>query len=318
MSLLRPRFRGALLGVVVGDALGAPFEGTPPATAGRQDLLAEALAAGPGPPRAVVRYTDDTVMTAALARCLVEHGSVDPAAVAAAFDDAYRAEPERGWGRTLPAVLDLVGRGVDRARAPQLVFDGQGSEGDGAAMRVAPIGLVAFPDLDRVVELAGASARVTHTHPLAVDGAVIQALAVALVMRSASGQLEPAAFLAELTGRTSTEELRRRLAAVGELVEVADPVVVAERLGAGFEAVEAVPAAVWAFLSRRGSFADAVTVAVRLGGDTDTVAAMTGALAGAHLGEDAIPPSWREQVEGVDRMRQLADDLVGLVETRCG
>ncbi len=81
------------------------------------------------------------------------------------------------------------------------------------------------------------------------------------------------------------------------------------RLGHGIAALEAVPAAIFAFLNCPDAFADAVIGAVSLGGDTDTIAAMTGSIAGARLGERAIPAIWREGVEGAAEVVGLADAL---------
>lgn len=81
-------------------------------------------------------------------------------------------------------------------------------------------------------------------------------------------------------------------------------------VGNGVSAVEAVPAAISAFLSNLASFSDAAEFAVRMGGDTDTIASMTGALAGAHLGVDAIPAGWRDRAEGARSMGRLAGHLL--------
>lgn len=306
---LRSRFRGALLGVVVGDAIGAGFEGGPPLPAEASEQVADGrIFEVP-----LLSYTDDTAMTLALARSLVDRSGFDADDVARAFDDAYRNEPWRGWGRTVPAVLELTESGADRLRAPYLVFDGQGSEGDGAAMRVAPVGLLAYEDLGEVVELARASAEVTHTHLRGVDGAVVQAVAVALALRTPPEELDPSAFVAQLSDHAATAELRGGLQTVAELLEVRAVAVVAERVGNGFRAVEAVPAAVHAFLTHSRSLREAVRFAIRLGGDTDTAA-----ITGAHLGEDTIPQRWLQRTEGSDEMRQMADLLLETATTRAG
>ena len=80
-------------------------------------------------------------------------------------------------------------------------------------------------------------------------------------------------------------------------------------LGNGVEAHESVPTAIYTFLRYPDSFADVVGYAISLGGDTDTIASMAGAVSGAYLGLDAIPEAWRENVEGSARLQELADSL---------
>jgi poly(ADP-ribose) glycohydrolase ARH3 len=84
-------------------------------------------------------------------------------------------------------------------------------------------------------------------------------------------------------------------------------------LGNGIAAYKSVPAALYAFLRYPNSFSAAVTYAISIGGDTDTIASMTGALAGAYLGEKRIPPLWRARVEGAPHLRQLANAILDLV-----
>jgi poly(ADP-ribose) glycohydrolase ARH3 len=177
MSLVIPhdRFLGGLLGLAVGDAVGAPFEGLPADFvfwhAGPVgDLLARPF---DGP----LRYTDDTQMMIGVAEALLADGEVRPDTLARRFADNY--DPERGYGRGARQILEAIAAGGDWDRLADEVFPG-GSFGNGAAMRVAPVGLVFAHDLNRVAEQAAASARPTHRHPLGVEGARLMARAVAL------------------------------------------------------------------------------------------------------------------------------------------
>ncbi len=300
-DLLRSRFRGALLGVAVGDALGAPFEGSAP---GRGS--ARAAAAAPGP----WRYTDDTHMTIALAESLLECEGFDGAHMAARFAADYRAEPWRGYGPGPPQVFRLVEAGAPWQGAAQTLFGGAGSFGNGGAMRVAPAALLAFPEPSRVAALAADTARVTHAHPYGVEGAVAQATAVAALLRSPGDPaLHTAGLLAEVRGAVRSDLFRSACDSVAALLPAAPQQQVVATLGNGIEAFRSVPTALYAFLRHPTAFEDAIEYAVALGGDTDTIAAMTGALAGARLGEDAIPAQWRAHVEGAERLRTLADEL---------
>ncbi|MBW3578595.1 MAG: ADP-ribosylglycohydrolase family protein [Actinobacteria bacterium] len=260
------------MGSAVGDAVGAAFEGGPPRPGDQSGLLIQRHVA-----RARrLQHTDDTVLTIAVANSLVARGGLDPVHLSRALVHAYRAEPDRGWGSTIPALVEELGRGVSWERAVLDAFDGLGSATDGAAMRVAPLALLAHGDLTEVDRLARAQARCTHGHPHAVDAAAVQAIAVALALDAPSGGIDPQAVIAKLIRWADTDTMVGRLEAVGSLLPVDDVTAVASRLGTSALAVDAVPAALYAFLLRPDSWPDVVEFAVRLGGDTDTVAGMAG------------------------------------------
>jgi poly(ADP-ribose) glycohydrolase ARH3 len=132
----RDRARGTLLGLGLGDALGAPFEGR--SRVSREQVVAWRDAHEP------LRWTDDTHMALTLANhLLADPDLVDPDALGATFARAYAAEPWRGYGSGPPQVFALVERGLRFEEAAGSLFGGSGSFGNGAAMRVAPVGLLA-------------------------------------------------------------------------------------------------------------------------------------------------------------------------------
>jgi poly(ADP-ribose) glycohydrolase ARH3 len=174
-------------------------------------------------------------------------------------------------------------------------------------MRVAPVGLLFCHDLDRVVEEAKLSALPTHVHPLGIEGAQLLAVAVALAVRS--GRLDRKAFYRELRRRARSEEFRWALSAAAR-VRPGDTV---GFLGSSLEAHRSVVTAIACFASSPRSYEDAVARAIGLGDDTDTLAAMAGALAGAHLGVAAIPVRLLDRLEdggkGRSHIRRLAARL---------
>lgn len=301
-GLPRSLFRGALLGVAVGDALGAGFEGdleVDPHSV--QQLLRE-----PGP----LHFTDDTHMTLAMAESLVAQEAFEGSHMAATFVRNFEAEPWRGYGPGPPQVFRAIRRGARWDEAGRRLFGGSGSYGNGAAMRVCPAAMFACRDLDRVAWLARQTALITHTHELGIEGAVLQASAIAMLLTTrARENLDRHAFLRELRRRARTDIFRRALDRVESLAPDSGPDVVAAELGNGIEAYRSVPTALYLFLSRASSFTGAVFDAICLGGDTDTIASMTGALSGAWLGESALPEVWRTSVEGAKRLEDLADGL---------
>jgi len=302
---LRDRFRGAMLGVAVGDALGAPFEGMGMVNhAGLERLEAE-----PGP----LRYTDDTHMTLGMAESLLERRGFDGEHMAMTFARNYRQEPWRGYGAGPPQVFRLLAQGITWDQAGSTLFGGTGSFGNGAAMRVTPAALVYYRHPQSVVSVAAQSALITHSHELGIEGAILQACAIAYLVQWDPGTpFNPAALLRLLEGVAPSPEFRRKLKRMVTLLPRAPLGEVTKEMGNGIAAHEAVPAALYAFLRNPNSFSKAVLYAISLGGDTDTIASMAGALSGAYLGESAIPLLWREEVESASRLRELADQLLEL------
>lgn len=293
----RDRFRGALLGVVLGDALGAGLEG-------HRGVVPPALVAQIGRGGSPLRYTDDTAMTFALARSIIECGELDLDHLAEELAVTYEREPHRGYGSGSAHLLREVARGGDWRRLAAWQFDGRGSFGNGAAMRVAPVALHAT-DQAAASAIGRASATVTHTHPEATDAAAIQAAAVAGAL---AGGLRRPRFVSELGALAETAALRSVLERVAALPPDSSPAQVAAALGTGVRATEAVPAGIAAAVLN-SDLAGTIRFAVAMGGDTDTIASMAGAIAGADLGDAAIPPQWLSRLEGVVTARDLADRL---------
>jgi poly(ADP-ribose) glycohydrolase ARH3 len=306
----RGRIHGCLLGSAVGDALGARFEGL--SAVDPDDLLAWESAQGP------LIWTDDTALTLALAQYLadrLEGGEpFDPEALATYFARAWAADPHRGYGASPPHIFStLLARGDWRGAARSL-FGGEGSLGNGGAMRVAPIGLLPLP-LRQIAELARASAAITHTHPLGQDGAAVQACAAALAARTAGQPIDPRAFTKAIVGATDTSAYVGKLVAAARAAEGhLPPTEVADLTGHGIAALEAVPAALAAFLTWPDDPSACVHHAILIGGDTDTIACMAGAVAGARCGGDAIPAGWLARLERLEQIRSVADRLAAAID----
>jgi poly(ADP-ribose) glycohydrolase ARH3 len=295
-SSLVDRFAGSLLGLAVGDACGAPFEGMP-ATAIHYDFGgSERLVRHP--PVDVLYCTDDTHMTIGVAETLVAHGEIVDATLVDRFVTHY--DPARGYGTGARRLLEAARRGEDWRPLATSIFPG-GSLGNGAAMRVAPVGLLFNDDLDRVADQATLSALPTHVHPVGIDGARIQAIAVALALRSAGAAFDRAAFFATLIGFAATIEFRDALERAASLT----PRDGIAHLGHTLEAHRSVVTAIACFAFDPDDYATVIARAIGLGDDTDTLAAMAGACAGARLGLDAIPTNLLALLEPGLRPRLL-------------
>ena len=305
-EVLKSKFLGSLVGTAVGDAVGAGFEGWPMVEPEAVEAVADR--------RDVLTYTDDTHMMIGLAESLIENRGFDGEHMAHTFMRNYEREPWRGYGPGPPRIFRLVRAGETWDRAAETLYRG-GSYGNGSAMRIAPVGVLYHDDLAGLREVAHKSSQITHSHELGKGGAALQACAVALAVN-----LEPTTafdarqflareFLARLDGFVDHETYRQKLAKVAALLDEADRANVAAELGNGIEAFNSVPTAIHSFLSHPRSFEEAVLFAVSLGGDTDTIAAMTGAISGAYLGVGSIPERWRMKLENRLYIEELAEKL---------
>jgi poly(ADP-ribose) glycohydrolase ARH3 len=298
-SLLKDRFEGCLLGLAIGDALGGLFEAQSAEAIRARFPTAEALI---GYPQEEIWYTDDTQMAIGVAETLVACGQIVEEQLCAAFVANY--VPSRGYGRGARAVLEEMEEGRDHRQVAEQYFPG-GSYGNGAAMRVAPIGLFFRDDLQRVWEQARLSALPTHLHPLGIEGAQLLALAVALCSRME--RFDRPAFFAELRSASVSAEYRAR---IDEAERVDSPEGLAG-LGNGIEALESVPTAIACFARTPESYEATVSSAIFLGGDTDTIAAMAGGLSGAWLGSHRLPRRLVGLLESSPRGRDYLVALAG-------
>lgn len=300
-DVLRSKFVGALVGTAVGDGLGAGFEGW--RFVSEDDVRREAGA------RTVLRYTDDTHMMIGVAESLAARRGFDGEHMALRFAENYEREPFRGYGPGPPRIFRMIRDGIPWETAASTLYGG-GSFGNGAAMRIAPVSVLYFDDPPRLREVAEQSGRITHSHPLGSEGGVLQAYSVALAITAdPSARLPVEEVLSALSDFTEHDAYKDKLRLIGDLLETAGKRRVAEELGRGVEAIESVPTAIYCFLSHLRSYEEAVVYAVSLGGDTDTIAAMTGAISGAYLGVEAIPAAWRQRLENRDYIVELAERL---------
>ena len=260
-------------------------------------------------------YTDDTAMAIGLAESIIQVGRIEQQHLGDTFRANFRREPWRGYAAGPPTLFGLVERlGIGYTEVARSLFGGQGSFGNGAAMRIAPVGLF-FHDAPDLYEQARTSATVTHAHPIGVDGGAVLARAIAQAVRLNPHEPFPLEDLAqELIDFARTEEMQAKMTLVGDLLATEVPArTAATRLGQSVFAHESVPFAIYAFLRRPKSFEDCLFCAALNSGDRDTVGAMACAVSGAYLGIEAIPQNWREKVENRTHVEGLA---VRLAEMR--
>src|SRR5262249_11783845 len=167
-------------------------------------------------------YTDDTEMALGILEVLERRGDIDQYDLAAVFARRYHRDIYRGYGGMAHVILAEIGRGTPWRNASHAAFDGRGSLGNGAAMRIAPLGAYFADDPDAVVTQADRSAEVTHAHPEGRAGAIAVATAAAWAWRQreefiggrvgAGGRLVQAALERTPEGETRERlELARRM-----------------------------------------------------------------------------------------------------------
>jgi ADP-ribosylglycohydrolase len=283
----------SLIGLSVGDALGQSFLLL---GAAADTLLARRAVRQERP----WRWTDDTAMAISIVRHLNAYGTLDPDELALAFADRYMAEPFRGYGGAAQTVLTRISAGAPWRREAARLFGGEGSMGNGAAMRAAPIGAYFAGDLDRTVEEALRSAAPTHAHPDGAAGAVAVAVAAAVAAdMAARGVLDGELLLAEVYQRTPAGPTRDGLASARRLALSADPAEAARLLGTGKRVIssDTVPFCIWVAARHLDQYEEAVWTAITPPGDRDTTGAIVGGIVAMSAGVASIPPEWRRARE---------------------
>lgn len=255
------------------------------------------------------RYTDDTQMMLAVARSLANGRELRPNMLLTKLAGSF--DPARGYGRGTRRAIEAFLDGTHWSKCAFVTWP-DGSAGNGSAARVAPIACRYWNNAAALIEAATLSSRVTHAHPDAITGAVMQAAAVATAIQSDAQTFSRSGFLNHLEKYAIEGWAITKLPLLGSLViENAPAARVATALGNGVMAEQSVPAALWAFLQGAPSFERSILAAASLGGDMDTVCAMTGALAGALCGSDGLPALWLANLQG-ERPDVAEIEAVGL------
>ncbi|GAB7104448.1 ADP-ribosylglycohydrolase family protein [Streptomyces phaeofaciens JCM 4814] len=281
--------RRSLEGLALGDAFGERwFPLFRPPRQAYTEIRARRI-----PPEPHWYWTDDTAMALGVLRVLDRYGEIRRTELALALALGHDADPARGYGRGMHALLPRLLRepsgwpGFSRE-----LFGGEGSLGNGAAMRVAPLGAWFHADLDRVAEQAVRSAEVTHAHPEGIAGAVAVAVAAALSARREQS-LDAVAAL------TPDSAVREGLARAAALPFTTEPWKAADLLGSGgrVRADDTVPFALWSAARHPDDLVAALWTTAEGFGDVDTTCAITGGVVAARAGVEGVPAVWLERRE---------------------
>jgi ADP-ribosylglycohydrolase len=297
----KDRVLGCILGLAIGDAFGAPFEGGP---------LERALWRLIGTSNGKRRWTDDTQMSLDTIESLIACRGVDAVDLASRYAASYRWS--RGYGPAAGKILKRIRRGESWQEAGRSVYP-EGSFGNGGAMRAPVAGLFfAGKATNQILEAAHAIASVTHAHPLGYEGAGLIALATSLSVEDASNE----GIIRKLEQSAVTTEYQQKLFITREWLEfdnVQDRKTVVRQLGNGIAATESVVTAIYTALSfREAAYDDLLEFVISLGGDVDTIAAMSSAIWGASRGLAALPEDKLQSLEQYDEIVSLAETFAQL------
>ena len=290
------RFRGCLLGLAAGDAVGTTVEFRP---RGSFTPLTDMVGGGPFQLQPG-QWTDDTSMALCLATSLVECGGFD----ARDQMERYCRWAETGYLSSTGTCFDIgntISAALYRFRQTGKPFSGSEnphSAGNGCIMRLAPIPLFYYPDIAAVEAFAADSSRTTHGAEECVDAS---RLLTRILIRALAGQSKEAVISGDSEDFLGSPKIIA--IAHGEYRHK----IKAEIKGSGY-VVASLEAALWCFMHTE-TFRDAVLCAANLGDDADTTAAICGQLAGAFYGESGIPEAWLERLTMRQEIGELAERL---------
>ncbi|MBL1085141.1 ADP-ribosylglycohydrolase family protein [Streptomyces actinomycinicus] len=281
------RALASLRGLSVGDALGSQFF----VPVNYPLLKRRELPAGPW------QWTDDTEMACSVVAVLAAHDRIDQDALARSFAEHH--DFDRGYGPAVNRLLRLVREGDDWRELAAELFNGRGSWGNGAAMRIAPLGAWYADDPEQATHQAEISAYPTHQHREAVVGAMAVAAAAALA-GSPDGSPSPEALLDGVIALVPKSAVGQGLRRARDMLDYGDAATVAAVLGCGrrTSAHDTVPFALWSAARSLGDYERAFWTTAQVGGDVDTTCAIMGGVLAA--GKAGTPPTeWVQRTEAL-------------------
>ncbi len=302
---LKSKYVGCMVGAAIGDALGKQNEGAAREYILKRGCINDYGKAPFGTPGDKLRpgdYTDDTEQMLVLAGSLIDNNGFDVTdfsqRIAKWGKDALKDQNRKSLvGPTSALAIEKLNSGVSWKES------GGDIPSCGSAMRVAPVGLF-WDNLDDVESNAALSSIPTHNSKASIAGAV----SVAIAVRCALDEMECTDIISETCARTSKYD-----AGLAEKIKLSfelrnnDPDKVFSRIGSSYLVLDTVPCAFYCFTRHFENPECAIIEAVNAGGDTDSIACITGALCGALRGSDSFPARW---VEGLEN-KGLIDETAG-------
>lgn len=299
----RNKITGSVIGLVLGDAYGAPYEG------GVLERFSWKLI---GKQNGRLRWTDDTQMTIDVIESLLSCGCVDQNDMANRFAQSYQWS--RGYGPGAAKLVKQIRRGQSWETANKKVFR-NGSFGNGGAMRAPAIGLFYAKKTESdLIQAAHDAAVITHAHPFGYEGAIIIALATAYSYNS----MKPFQLIEKINPHIQSNEFLSRLQIANEWLTSSSPIkpkIVESNLGNDSSALRSCVTSIYAALSHiTQPFDSLLNYVINIRGDVDTIAAMSCAIWGAYNGFPSLPTSKLHTIEDYEKLLQLAETFADFIE----
>ncbi|KGF71396.1 hypothetical protein DO97_20720 [Neosynechococcus sphagnicola sy1] len=287
----KDQYLGCILGLALGDAMGAPYEG---------GILEQLIWKLIGRTKdGLPRWTDDTQMSIDIAMSLLDNGELNQLDLSTRFANSYKWS--RGYGPGTARLLKRIGKGEPWQKASMAIFK-NGSFGNGAAMRASILALYFNDNIDRLLSETKRSAEITHSHPLAIEGAILIALTTHLIINHVTID----DIINTLKEHCKSKEFGTQLKIIHAWLSsnhTPSPKEIAKTLGNGMTAQSSVMSSICiAFLHFDKSFSELLSFARSCKGDVDTISAMAGTLWGARNGATtiySIPIEQRQELEQI-------------------
>lgn len=276
------RARVSLEGLSVGDSLGGFFEMSSPSSRHTDRRL----------PSAPWHFTDDTNMALSIYSVLRKYGEINQDILAQSFAEHF--DRLRGYGMGARTLLNRVRKGEDWRTVSNQMF-GEGSFGNGGAMRVAPLGAYFADALELAISQARLSSEITHAHPEGIAGAIAAAVAAAVACRlSGTSPIPRQEFALQIMEHIPESDVKAGIKKAHDLPDDLPLHEVTRTLSNGqrVTAQDTVPFVIWCAGTYLDNYDEAIWQAIAAGGDTDTTAAMIGGIVACYTGKQSIPEEW--------------------------
>jgi ADP-ribosylglycohydrolase len=283
------RARIALEGLSVGDAFGDRFF-----VMNDEGVYLCLATHTPPPAEPFWRYTDDTNMALSIYEILRRYSEINQEALAESFAKHYH--PSRGYGAAMHGLLGKINLGIPWQQVAGELFSGQGSLGNGAAMRVAPIGAYFADDIQQSVEQARLSAEITHTHPEGIAGAIAISVATSFAWQLAQENrcVTRKEFIDLVYPYIPSGIVSEKIRHARDLAANASINLAIAALGNGSQitAQDTVPFVLWCAGEKLANYEEAIWLTASGGGDVDTTCAMVGGIVTMYTGLEGVPADW--------------------------
>ena len=249
-------------------------------------------------------FTDDTVMAIALFEQLEKNGLINQNELVQQFIINHNLDPNRGYGATARRILREVEEGKTWETVSQSVFDGMGSMGNGAAMRVAPIGAYHYDNFEKIKKLATESAEITHANIEAISGAIAVAIGTAIATQSKleGNNVTPQEFISSIVNELPDTDTKSKINKSLSIPLHFHHDTIKTVLGNGIKMMsqDTVPFCIWCAAHYQDNFENALWKGVSVLGDRDTICAIIGGMVMMSTDEKFIPSDWVNQVENFE------------------